>query len=63
MIETNKMILDLSPNFHIGESWGDYSKVDPALIVLLQRIRTDLSVPIHINNAYEIIKRYLTMTV
>ena len=49
----NKQILKLCPNFSPLENWGDLSKINPALIVLLQTLRTGLGKSIYINNAFE----------
>ena len=54
MIKTNKLILDLCPNFSVREKWGDYSQMNPALLVLLQRLRTDMKAPFNIHCGYEV---------
>ena len=41
MIYENEMLFDLLPNFSVNEKWGDYNKMSPVLLVLLQKLRID----------------------
>jgi len=54
----NDILFNLLPNFTPKENWGDYTLIDPELLVLMQGIRTfigeEVNGYIHINNAYDL---------
>ena len=52
-MKDNKFLFEMLPNFSVDENWGDYYKMNPNLLVLLQKIRDYLGHPIHINCGYE----------